>query len=42
MASHWQGSLLWWGFDPQGKLQDYVADSLARFIAAVAPKPSGS
>jgi hypothetical protein len=42
IASHWQGSLLWWGFDPQGKLQDYVADSLARFIAAVAPKPSGS
>ena len=28
IASHWQGSLLWWGFDPQGKLQDYVADSL--------------
>ena len=30
IASQWQGSLLWWGFDPQGKLQDYVADSLAQ------------
>jgi AcrR family transcriptional regulator len=35
IASHWQGSLLWWGFDPQGELRDYVADSLRRFIAAI-------
>jgi AcrR family transcriptional regulator len=43
IASHWQGSLLWWGFDPQGQLQDYVAGSLRCFITAVvAPKPSGS
>ena len=42
-ASHWQGSLLWWGFDPQGLLQDFVADGLRRFIAAVVtPKPAAS
>ena len=35
IASHWQGSLLWWGFDPQGELQRYVEDSLRRFVAAV-------
>jgi AcrR family transcriptional regulator len=43
IASHWQGSLLWWGFDPRGKLQDFVADSLSHFIAAIlAPRLSGS
>jgi AcrR family transcriptional regulator len=43
IASHWQGSLLWWGFDPQGELQDYVADSLSRFIiAVVTPRKAGS
>ena len=35
MASHWQGSLLWWGFDPQGKLEDFVEDSLGHFVSAI-------
>ena len=35
MASHWQGSLLWWGFDPKGRIDDYVEHSLGRFVAAV-------
>jgi AcrR family transcriptional regulator len=35
MASHWQGSLLWWGFDPQGKVEDYVGKSLGRFVSAL-------
>jgi AcrR family transcriptional regulator len=34
MATQWQGSLLWWGFDPKGRVEDYVADSLRRFVAA--------
>ena len=34
-ASQWQGSLLWWGFGPKGKLEDYVEASLRRFIYAV-------
>ena len=35
IASHWQGSLLWWGFDPQGGVQGFVEDSLRHFVAAV-------
>jgi AcrR family transcriptional regulator len=35
MASQWQGSLLWWGFDPQGKVETFVEDGLRHFIAAL-------
>jgi AcrR family transcriptional regulator len=35
MASHWQGSLLWWSFDPAIEVAAYVEDSLTRFVAAV-------
>ncbi|UVK40409.1 TetR/AcrR family transcriptional regulator [Mesorhizobium sp. AR10] len=35
MASHWQGSLLWWSFDPQVEVASYVEDSLNRFVAAI-------
>ncbi|WP_027060293.1 TetR/AcrR family transcriptional regulator [Mesorhizobium loti] len=35
MASHWQGSLLWWSFDPTIDLAAYVEDSLNRFVAAI-------
>jgi AcrR family transcriptional regulator len=34
MASQWQGSLLWWSFDPQGAVEDYVEDNLRHFVAA--------
>ncbi|RWM85847.1 MAG: TetR/AcrR family transcriptional regulator [Mesorhizobium sp.] len=36
MASHWQGSLLWWSFDPKVEVACYVEDSLGRFVAAIA------
>jgi AcrR family transcriptional regulator len=36
MASQWQGSLLWWGFEPRGKVESFVEDSLRRFVAAIA------
>jgi hypothetical protein len=36
MASHWQGSLLWWGFDPRGKVEDHVRQGLEAFVAAIA------
>jgi hypothetical protein len=43
IASQWQGSLLWWGFDPQGPVEDFVEDSLKRFVAAlVTAEPAGS
>jgi AcrR family transcriptional regulator len=37
MASQWQGSLLWWGFDPQGKIEVFVERELRRFVAALLP-----
>ncbi|HEV2505797.1 MAG TPA: TetR family transcriptional regulator [Mesorhizobium sp.] len=37
MASQWQGSLLWWGFDPQGRVEDFVETSLRQFVAALLP-----
>ncbi len=35
MATHWQGSLLWWSFDPKQDVARYVEASLKRFVAAV-------
>lgn len=35
MATHWQGSLLWWSFDPNQQVAAYVEASLKRFVAAV-------
>jgi AcrR family transcriptional regulator len=37
LAAQWQGSLLWWGFDPRGPIERYVERSLKRFVAAIAP-----
>lgn len=34
-ATHWQGSLLWWSFDPQQRVEDYVEDSLRAFVSAL-------
>ncbi|MDX8461486.1 TetR/AcrR family transcriptional regulator [Mesorhizobium humile] len=35
MATHWQGSLLWWSFDPDDMdLTAYVEHSLKRFLSA--------
>jgi AcrR family transcriptional regulator len=43
MASQWQGSLLWWSFDPQGEVESYVEENLKRFVAAiVVSEPAGS
>jgi AcrR family transcriptional regulator len=35
MASQWQGSLLWWSFDPKGKVEDFVEASLRHFVSAI-------
>jgi AcrR family transcriptional regulator len=40
MASQWQGSLLWWGFDPCGKVEKYVEESLGRFVSVLSGKPA--
>ena len=40
MASQWQGSLLWWGFDPQGKVEVFVEHELQRFVVALLALPA--
>lgn len=35
LATHWQGSLLWWSFDPSQDVAAYVEASLKRFVAAL-------
>ena len=35
MAAQWQGSLLWWGFDPRSSVEAYVEESLRRFVAEI-------
>ncbi|SMF48403.1 transcriptional regulator, TetR family [Xaviernesmea oryzae] len=37
MASQWQGCLLWWGFDPEGRIDAHVRRSLEEFVSAVLP-----
>lgn len=45
MASQWQGSLLWWGFDPKGRVEDYVEEGLRDFVSVIvteAPSPGAN
>jgi AcrR family transcriptional regulator len=37
LATHWQGSLLWWGFDPGEEIGAYVGKALRRFIESTVP-----
>jgi len=39
MAAQWQGSLLWWSFDPAGRIEDHVEAALESFLAAL-PGPA--
>jgi AcrR family transcriptional regulator len=43
MAAQWQGSVLWWSFDPKGRIENYVEDNLESFVSAIVgarqPKP---
>jgi AcrR family transcriptional regulator len=32
MLSQWQGCLLWWSFEPEGPIEDYVRNELRRFV----------
>jgi len=40
MASQWQGSLLWWSFDPEVPVAEFVEQSLRRFVEAFARQPT--
>jgi AcrR family transcriptional regulator len=35
LATHWQGSLLWWGFDPTEEIGVYVGKALGRFVGSL-------
>jgi AcrR family transcriptional regulator len=35
MAAQWQGSVLWWSFDPKGRVEAYVEDNLQHFVSAI-------
>jgi len=35
LATQWQGSLLWWSFDPQGPVEGFVEESLQRVVSAI-------
>jgi len=37
LASLWQGSLLWWGFEPKKNLPRYVEEALRRALKALLP-----
>lgn len=37
LATHWQGSLLWWGFDPKEEIGVYVGKALNRFVGSLLP-----
>lgn len=34
-ATHWQGTLLWWGFDPGQRVEEHVEESLGAFVATL-------
>jgi hypothetical protein len=38
LATHWQGSLLWWGFDPKEEIGVYVGKALERFVDSLLPR----
>jgi AcrR family transcriptional regulator len=35
MAAQWQGSLLWWSFEPKGPVEEHVERHLQAFVAAL-------
>ena len=35
MAAQWQGAVLWWSFDPKGRVEGYVEDHLDQFVTAI-------
>ena len=42
MAAQWQGSLLWWSFDPRVPVERFVEESLERFVATFARPPAAA
>ena len=42
VATYWQGTLTWWGFDPREPVTAHVERELTRFLATVLSPPAGS
>ncbi|MEV1290841.1 TetR family transcriptional regulator [Pseudonocardia sp. NPDC049635] len=42
VATYWQGTLLWWGFDPQEAVVDHVGRALTGFLTAVLELPAAT
>ncbi len=41
MATHWQGALLWWSFDPRERLEVYVEQSLQSLVSSLLSGKAG-
>ncbi|WP_029927501.1 TetR/AcrR family transcriptional regulator [Nocardia otitidiscaviarum] len=41
MATHWQGALTWWGFDPTADIETYVRNTLTGLLETLECLPSG-
>lgn len=39
MATHWQGALLWWGFDPTSDIETYVRTTLTDLLGTLGCPP---
>lgn len=37
LATQWQGSLLWWGFEPREPVEVHVRKALERFVESILP-----
>ena len=35
MAAQWQGSLVWWSFEPRETVEDFVRESLKNFLSSI-------
>ncbi|PRH87232.1 TetR family transcriptional regulator [Labrys okinawensis] len=42
MASQWQGSLAWWGFEPNCPVAEHVGRELRQFVAFITSKRAGT
>ena len=40
LAAHWQGALIWWAFDAQRPLDNYLNESLRTLISLLLRSPS--
>jgi AcrR family transcriptional regulator len=42
IAAQWQGSLVWWSFEPEGAVADHMRQELVRLVAALLARDGGA